>query len=298
MLVDDRALAKQICVERFQIVAGSWSNSFLGLFFTFIRVVKVISDRTRILCSFPRAKSSDKSPSFICLSWNSRITNTSVNGFCKIIWARSDIMLGMRFDKVVFPLGFTVLPLDRTPWWLHDSPTRIGHVVWAWSQSTAVVCESCYFGDKYTFNVGIAVDVRSETSILNIWIRAFFVLKIKLEHRCQESWWYRRNRDVVKLKFMKLLHRVVHVGRRGCSYGVGGWETKVSLWLLIKHHLFSHLLANYWGNICLIRAGSWRRLDLCLAHFSSIWWCHLISSFVCYLRVKLFFLVEMTIVKS
>lgn len=291
MLVDDWTLTKQICMERFQIVARSWSHSFLELFFAVIRIVKVIPNGPRILCSLPCAKSCDISPSFISLSWNSRVANTSVYGFVEIVWARSDIMLSMRFHKMIFPLGFTVFPLNRAPRWRCDSPTRLGNIVRAWSQGATIIRESCNFGDKYTLDLVITVYIGSETTVLKIWIWAFFVLKIKFEHRCQESRWYRRNRDVVELEFLKLLHWVVHVGRRGCSDSVGGWETEVSLRTLIKHHLFSHLLANNRGEICFVRPRSWRRIYLSDAHFSSIWWCLVTTSFVCYLWVELFLLV-------
>lgn len=231
-------------MERFQVVARSWSNSFLELFLAVIRIVKVVPDGTRILCSLPCAESCDISPGLVRLSGDSRVADAAVYGFVEIVRTRSDIMLSMRLDEMIFPLGFTVFPLDRAPGRLRDSSAGLRHIVGARSQGTSIVCESCNFGDKHALYLVITVYVGSETTVLHIWIRALFVLKIEFEHGRQESRWYRRNRDVVELELLQLLHRVVHVGCGCRSDGVGRGEPEVPLGALIKHHLLSHLLAN------------------------------------------------------
>ena len=152
MSMNNWTLTNIWCMVMFQIASWSWSNFKWILFITIL--LKIISDRTFILDCFRfilRVKCSWNMFS----SWNSWISNTSLNSLFIRITSWTYNFVCECFNKILSTNRFAIFPVYSTSWWLCHSFWRLIYIILAWSKSTSIISESCNFCNKNTFNRAI-----------------------------------------------------------------------------------------------------------------------------------------------
>lgn len=113
--MDDSGLTNQISMKRFKIAAWSRGGILIWLFVALIiSLIEIVPDGSRILCSrlFGEA---DEGASFVVLSGNGGVADGAVKCLKEIVGARTDIVLGESFYKMVLSLALRVLPSNSSP---------------------------------------------------------------------------------------------------------------------------------------------------------------------------------------
>lgn len=135
---------------------ATWSRANLKWIFFIAILLEIISNWPFILYWFWLCLWI-KRPRYMFSSWNGRVSNASLNSLFIRITAWSYYFISECFNEILCSNGFAVFPVDRASWWLCHGLAGLIYIVLTWSKCTSIICESCYFGYKDTFDGAIGL---------------------------------------------------------------------------------------------------------------------------------------------